>query len=138
MQALRNTIHIMLVLAVLSTGLPLYHPGDANRDGEVGLADAILRMQGFVEHTENTTDFRSGMADVLLTISSVAGFKKVIKSDREAANQPDSAKLPVGTVSSGPQLVRSWVMAMTLTGRSAIPSSPCLAPLLPPPKSLNA
>jgi len=138
MQALRNTIHIMLVLAVLSTGLPLYHPGDADRDGEVGLADAILRMQGFVEQTENTTDFRNGMADVLLTISSVAGFKKVIKSDREAANQPDSAKLPVWAVTSGSKPEVTRVMAMSLTDQSATPISIFLTPLLPPPKLRNA
>ncbi len=138
MQALRNTVHLVLVLAILSTAMPLYQPGDANRDGKVGLADAILRMQGFVQNTEDRTDFRNGMADVLLTISSVAGFKKIIKSDRAAANQPDSAKLPVWALTSGPGLEISRVMAMAPTDRSGIPSSPCLAPLLPPPKFLNA
>ena len=136
MQALRRTIHIILVLAILSTGMPFYHPGDANRDGEVGLADAILRVRDFARTADNPGAFRDGVEDVLITIAAVAGFKKVIKSDREQGSQGNSFSAPVLSVVAGQYPEKLPLMAASsFVEQIFIYTSPVLTPLTPPPLS---
>ena len=88
MRAIRNILHFALILAILSTGMPLYHPGDANRDDRVDLADAILRVQGVARTAEQPADFKENLEDALITLTAVAGFSKVIKAtaDKIAAS----------------------------------------------------
>lgn len=88
MRAFRNIIHILLVMAVLATGMPVYHPGDANRDDRVDLADAILRVQGVARTAEQPAAFRSRLEEALITLSAVAGFQKVMTADRNASIAP--------------------------------------------------
>jgi hypothetical protein len=88
MRAFRNIIHIGLVLAILSTGMPVYHPGDANRDDRVDLADAILSVRGVVKSAEQPAAFRSRLEAALITLSAVAGFQKVMTVDRSASIAP--------------------------------------------------
>ena len=88
MRAFRNIIHIMLAVAILSTGMPVYHPGDANRDDRVDLADAILSVQGVARTAEQPAAFRSRLEEALITLSAVAGFQKVMTVDRSASIAP--------------------------------------------------
>jgi hypothetical protein len=88
MRAFRNIIHILLVMAILSTGMPLYHPGDANRDDRVDLADAILRVQGVARTAEQPAAFRSRLEEALTTLTALAGFEKVMAMDRNASIAP--------------------------------------------------
>jgi hypothetical protein len=135
MRALKNIIHLMLVLAILSTGLPLYHPGDANRDGEVDLADAILRVQGVARTAEQPASFKENLEDALITLTAVAGFRKVIKADREQLNQVN----PFGTPVFGPlSLVETGILpaaAMPRTGHTFLYKSIVLKPISPPPET---
>jgi hypothetical protein len=125
----------MLILAILSTGLPFYHPGDANRDERVDLADAILRVQGVAQSVEHPAAFRSNLEDALITLSVVSGFQKVIKADRGQASQPNVSGLNVWVLDAGRGaefLPSAWVPAQDGT---FLYGSPALAPLTPPPEA---
>jgi hypothetical protein len=135
MRAFRNIIHIGLVLAILSTGLPLYHPGDANRDERVDLADAILRVKGVVRTAEQPAAFRSSMEDALITLSAVAGFGKVLKADRSASGSPvfsgESPYLISGFEFPPPRANPAGIAEEGLAYHSVT-----IAPDSPPPRSL--
>jgi hypothetical protein len=135
MRALKNITHLLLVLAILSTGLPFYHSGDANRDGEVDLADAILRVQGVAQSVEQPAAFRSNLEAALITLSVVSGFQKVIKADRGQSNPVN----PFGTPVFGPlSLAETGILpvaAMPRTGHPFLYQSIALKPLSPPPEA---
>jgi hypothetical protein len=127
MRAIRNILHFALILAILSTGIPVYHPGDANRDDR--------RVQGVARTAEQPADFKENLEDALITLTAVAGFGKVIKADRGTANQPNVGGLTVWVPESGRVTVflpSAW--APTQNG-VFLYHSPALAPLTPPPLS---
>jgi hypothetical protein len=101
MRAAKQVIHFMLVLAILSAGMPLYHPGDANRDDRVDLADAILRVQDLAQTAERPAAFRESLEDALITLSVVAGFQKVIKADRGQIHQQNTSHVNILAINSG-------------------------------------
>ncbi|MBU0652475.1 MAG: hypothetical protein KJ649_05405 [Proteobacteria bacterium] len=135
MRAIRNILHFALVLAILSTGMPLYHPGDANRDDRVDLADAILRVQGVARTAEQPAAFKENLEEALITLSVVAGFQKVIKADRGTASQPNIGGLNIWVPDAGREaefLPSAWAPAQDGT---FLYHSPALTPLTPPPLS---
>jgi hypothetical protein len=135
MRVFKNILHFMLVLAILSTGLPLYHPGDANRDERVDLADAILRVKGVAQSVEQPAAFRANLEEALITLTVVAGFRQAIKADRGQSNPAN----PLGTPVLGPlSLAGTWILpvaAMPRTGHTFLYQSIALKPLSPPPKT---
>ena len=135
MRAIRNILYFALILAILSTGLPLYHAGDANRDDRVDLADAILRVQGVAQSVEQPAAFQVNLEEALITLSVVSGVKKVIKADRGQATQPNVSGLNVWVLDAGREaefLPSAWLSAQDGT---FLYHSPALAPLTPPPLS---
>ncbi|OIP89500.1 MAG: hypothetical protein COS57_12525 [Syntrophobacterales bacterium CG03_land_8_20_14_0_80_58_14] len=135
MQAIRNILHFALILAILSTGLPFYHTGDANRDDRVDLADAILRVQGVARTAEQPAAFKENLEDALITLSAVAGVRKVIKADRGQAAQPNVGGLTVWVPNAGREaefLPSAWAPAQD---GAFLYRSPALTPLTPPPLS---
>ena len=135
MRAIRNILHFVLILAILSTGMPLYLAGDANRDHRVDLADAILRVQGVARTAEQPAAFRENLEEALITLSTVAGFNKAIKADRGQAAQPNVGGLNVWIPDAGRGaefLPSAWIPAQDGT---LLYHSPALAPLTPPPLS---
>lgn len=135
MRAIRNILHFALILAILSTGMPLYHAGDANRDDRVDLADAILRVQGVARTAEQPAAFRENLEEALITLFAVAGVNKAIKADRGQAAQPNVGGLNVWISDAGreaPILPSAWVPARD---GALLYHSPALTPLTPPPLS---
>ena len=133
MRACKILLIILLVPAILATGVPLYQSGDANRDERVDLADAILRVQGVVRTAEQPTAFRGNFEDALITLSAVAGFTKVIKADRGQGSQTHSYGAPVfGPLSSHESGSLSAAM-LSRTDRTFLYRSIDLTPLTPPP-----
>jgi hypothetical protein len=135
MQAIRNILYFVLVLAILSTGLPLHQSGDANRDDRVDLADAILRVQGVARTAEQPAAFKENLEEALITLSAVAGVNKVIKADLGQATQPNVSGLNVWVLDAGREaefLPSAWGPAQDGT---FLYHSPALTPLTPPPLS---
>ena len=134
MRAFRYFIHITLTLAILSTGLPLYQPGDANRDARVDLADAILSVQGVAQTADRPASFLAHMEKALMTLSIVSGFRKAITTNREQQSRitPGDTRISASVFNGEPV----WPpAAMSPAGQRYIYQSIVLAPLTPPPLS---
>jgi hypothetical protein len=96
---MRTTKHILsltLVLALLSSGLPVFCPIDANRDRNINLDDAILHVRDFAGTAEKPFSFESAVEKTIFTLHVLAGLKTHIKPAKDAkstAFQPDSLYL---------------------------------------------
>jgi len=84
MRISRHILSAILILAMLSTGLPIFSPGDANRDSRVNLEDAILQVKDFVRTAETPAAFTSKIRKALSTLHVVAGLKTDIKPVKDA------------------------------------------------------
>ncbi|MCX6574799.1 MAG: hypothetical protein NTV82_00215 [Candidatus Aminicenantes bacterium] len=135
MRAARQIIHFVLVLTILSTGLPVYQPGDANRDDRVDLADAILRVQGVARTAEQPAAFRDRLEEALITLSVVAGFKKVVKADRGQANQQNTSYVNILAINAACEPDTLPLAGMQAESAAHLYRSPALAPPTPPPLS---
>ena len=79
MRISKHILSAILILAMLSTGLLIFSPGDANRDSSVNLEDAILRVRDFARTAETPAAFTSKVRKALSTLHVVAGLKMDIK-----------------------------------------------------------
>jgi len=134
MRAIRNILNFALILAILATGVPLYHGGDANRDDRVDLADAILRVQGVARTAEQPAAFKENLAEALMTLSAVAGVNNVIKSDREQA-APSNVDVTVWLPNAGNETEFQSYVGIPAPDGAFLYRSPALEPLTPPPLS---
>lgn len=135
MRAIRNILNFALILAILATGVPLYHGDDANRDDRVDLADAILRVQGVAKTAEQPSAFKENLEEALITLSAVAGVNKIIKADRGQAVQPNVGGLTVWILDAGREVELISYAGLPAQDGTFLYHSPALAPLTPPPLS---
>lgn len=135
MQTIKNIIHFALILAILSMGMPVHQPGDANRDDRVDLADAILRVQGVARTAEQPAAFKENLEEALITLSVVAGVKKVIKADRGMASQLNIGGLTFWITESWREPEPLLTVQTLAQSGPFLYHSPALTPLTPPPLS---
>lgn len=83
MYTTKYIISAILIITLLSSGLPLFSPEDANRDSSVTLEDVILHVRDLARSAENPTAFAVSMKKTLSTLYAVAGLKTVIKKNNE-------------------------------------------------------
>jgi len=76
-------ISAILIVTLLSSGLPLFSPEDANRDTMVTLEDAILNVKNLAGTAENPAAFAVSMKKTLSTLYAVAGLKTIIKKNND-------------------------------------------------------
>jgi hypothetical protein len=135
MRTLRKITNILLALAILSTGLPLYHPADMNRDGEVGLTDAIVSVRQLSRTATGEGAFRDGMENTLTSLSVVAGLKSAIRTARDPGSETSVSALSAFIITSSPKFEALPTAALCAVDRSLLYHSPMLVPLTPPPRT---
>ena len=81
MQATRHILSVILVAAILISGLPMLSPEDANRDSRVDLEDVILQVRELARTVEEPGSFTASMEKTLSTLRLMAGFKTAIRTD---------------------------------------------------------
>jgi hypothetical protein len=135
MRLFRNIIHILLALAILSTGLPLYHPADMNRDGEVGLTDAIVSVRQLARAATGESAFRDGMENTLTSLSVVAGLKTAIRTARDPGSETSVSALSVFMIPSSDKFEALAPAALCAADRSLLYHSPMFVPVTPPPRT---
>ena len=135
MRAFRITIHIMLVLALLSAGLPLYQPGDANRNGGIDLSDAIVSVRQLVRAATDEAAFHVGMENAITSLLVVADLKTMIRTDRERSDRSNVPVAPVLALIPNYDQEVFPAAAAPIARRAFLYHSPSLAPLTPPPVS---
>jgi hypothetical protein len=81
MQATKHILGVILVAAILMSGLPMFSPEDANRDSRVDLEDVILQVRELARTAEEPGSFTASMGKTLSTLRLLAGFKTAIRAD---------------------------------------------------------
>lgn len=135
MRALRITIHLTLALAILSAGLPLYHPGDADRSGGIDLTDVIVSVRQLVRAADDETAFSAGMENTLTALLVAADLKKMIRTDRERLGGSNVPGAPVLAIIPTHDQEVLPAAAAPIAGRAFLYTPPSLTPLTPPPVS---
>ena len=138
MNLLKNTISYLLILVIISSGIPIYLVEDATHDGVIDLEDAILQVQDFTESAESTISFSLHLEKMVSTLSSIAGLKTLINPNKEDKSSQKSASIvvPLDTISN------SFTIHFPhdLTGTKKYPKhliiyeSKSFAPTTPPPR----
>jgi hypothetical protein len=90
MQTARHILSALLVLGLLSSGLHLIGPEDANHDNRVDLEDAILCIRDFVQSAEAPFTFKSTIETAISVLRSVAGLKASIRPPKNTKATPSS------------------------------------------------
>jgi len=135
MKTARIILSCMLVLAVLSTGMPQKNVADFNGDGATDLADAILGLQKFEKTSENPRTFSVAVSDMITTLQVVAGFKKVIKADQTQGNQSGNNSIPCYGPMTVVEFNLSHIKSPCETERGYLYQSIRITPPTPPPVS---
>lgn len=81
MHTTKHIISAILIITLLSSGLYLFSPEDANRDTMVTLEDAILNVRYLAGTAEKPAAFAVSMKKTLSTLYAVAGLKTIIKKN---------------------------------------------------------
>lgn len=82
-----------LTVAILTFGLPLFHPSDINRDLSVDLSDAIIQVANLVQTTQHPETFSACFNQTLQTLQRVAGLETVIQQDNDFGQSHNQIKL---------------------------------------------
>lgn len=136
MRAARQIIHYMLVLTILSAGLPLYQSGDMNRDGELGLEDAIMSVRQLAGTASDEGSFRLGMENALTALSVAAGIKSVIRAEREPGIGTSLTAAPLFVPASAYTLEAAFPLVTPCAReRSILYVAPLKIPPTPPPRT---
>ena len=88
MRTARQILTSILVLMILSSGLPVISHEDANRDSRINLEDAILNVRDFARTADNLEAFSSGLGKAIITLKVVAGLKTYYKPTNDS-NSPN-------------------------------------------------
>ncbi len=136
MRNVRSILHIILAIAILSTGLPLYHPSDINRDGEVGLTDAIVSVRQLSRVANGEGAFRDGMENTLTSLSAPAGLKSIIRTGRDPGCETSVSALPVWMIHAAYRFEALPPAVLCAADGSLLYDSPIPIPITPPPRTV--
>jgi len=134
MQITKHVLTIILVFAMLASGLPLFSPEDANRDSSVDLKDAILCVQDLARTADVPSAFAVDFRNAASALQVLAGLKTVIKRADNAKSTTASPSL------NSPYLISLFDFSFAPTARSkSVEQSFCYQSILsspdsPPPK----
>ncbi len=81
MQTAKHILSALLIVAMLSTGLPIFNQEDANLSNRVLLEDAILSAQALARSTQHTDSSEAEIKKALSSLSVAAGLKTTIQTD---------------------------------------------------------
>ncbi len=132
---MRRTVHILLILLLAASGMPLFGPGDVNRDGTVGLEDAIMGVKELAVTADEQACFRNGVENALSSLTIVAGLRTVIKAGDDPAGS--AGQLTFAT----PYLVACAGISLPEGCSTQVPDlsftyhSTALTPQSPPPRT---
>lgn len=83
MKAVKNRLGIfILILALLSIGVPVFNPTDINRDMRTDLQDLILSVRKFTGSVDESSGFRSEFAGAVAALRIVSGLETEIRPER--------------------------------------------------------
>jgi len=136
MAAIKHIAIGMLIVVLLSAGLPNPSSDDANRDGRVDLSDAICNMVEFHKSSERPDIFANRMARMISALRVLAGYSSQIKP-------ADDTAAPAGPLLiDQTYLISASVGLVSPKDYSIVPNhsslfkSVSVAPRVPPPRGI--
>jgi hypothetical protein len=90
MRTTRHILSTLLVFGLLTSGLPLTVPEDANHDKQVDLEDAILCIKDLVRTAETPGSFSFEAESAISVLQHVAGLKRSIGPASDTKSKPAS------------------------------------------------
>ncbi len=135
MKVAKNIVNLFLILAMLSTALPLFDPEDINRDKRMDLDDVVLSVLNFSRSAENPATFIENMERVVSTLNIVAGLKTIIKPQENTnhTKMPSTLDAPY-MISSYDQFLPVY-SGLQFIENSLIYKSLTIPPTSPPPQN---
>ena len=134
MHTVRHILTISLVLAILTSGLPLFSPEDANRDSTVDIRDAILSVKNFARTADNPSAFMANFENAVSALQALAGLKTVIKPANNAKSVTASPSLDLPYLISSFNFLFAQVACSKPAGQSFYYQSILFSPASPPPQ----
>ncbi len=134
MKTYKNILVSILILAMLSTVLPLFSPRDADRNNRLDLRDAILNIQELARTIDNPAAFTTNIKKAISTLHAAAGLKTIIQQQRQTTSGNgqvplDLPALILSNIDSAPLLDHSYI-----TEQKLFYNSNTISPDSPPPK----
>jgi len=129
-----NVFSLILIIAIMATGLPVQKTGDITHDGRIDLQDAVVGVRQIASSAHDLQSFQSSMEDAVTALYVAAGLKKAIKADRSQTGNPLPEVQP-------PRLISAFQVdpALVASMESSISEIPCrsvtLTPVTPPPRT---
>jgi hypothetical protein len=134
MRTARHILSALLVFGLLSSGLPLTLPEDANHDKQVDLEDAILSIRDLVRTAEEPGSFAVEAETAISVLNHVAGLKRSIRPVNEekskSASLTSSGFYLIPSVDKPARVENSFPIAE----QCSFYESFSLEPATPPPK----
>jgi len=90
MRTAKQILTAIVALTLLSSGLPMFSPEDANRDKRVDLEDAILNLKDFAKTATSPDGFMLEAEKVISTLKVLAGVKSNIGPAEETKSKASS------------------------------------------------
>jgi hypothetical protein len=87
-QKFAGIINIVLIMAVISMGLPHFMAGDLNHNNKADLADAIIGVADFSKTAAKLQEFVPKVKNAIIALNSVAGINQQIKAENDANSFP--------------------------------------------------
>ena len=106
MQTAKYILSAILILTILSSGIPFISPEDANRDTIVNLEDAILNVRDLAQTADKSETFTSSLGKTLTTLYVLAGLKTSIRPAKDNAFQTQSGLNLIYLIPSIPVLAQ--------------------------------
>jgi hypothetical protein len=136
MKSVARILSSILALLMLSSGLPLFSPEDANRDQMLGLDDAILQVKDFAGTAEDPGTFAITVERMLSTLHAVAGLNTIIKPAHDKKSIGASFGLDVPYLASFCDKFRPTDIPSSFYEESASYESVSFTPSPPPPQAV--
>ena len=90
MRTAKKILTAIVALTLLSSGLPMFSPEDANRDKRVDLEDAILNIKDFAKTADSPDGFMLQAEKIISTLNVLAGVKSNIRPAEETKSKTSS------------------------------------------------
>jgi hypothetical protein len=134
---MRTTKYILtavLIAALLCAGMPLFSPNDANRDLNVDLKDAILRVRDFAKTAETPGPFTSEAETAISVLRHVAGLKVSIGPVKDTKSGPPSSSSNGWYLPPSQGISICFEISLLDWERIFFPESLSMKPPTPPPE----
>lgn len=136
MRTAKQILTAIIALTLLSTGLPVFSPEDANRDTRVDLEDAILQVKAFSETAERPDGFGYQVEKAISTLHAVAGVKMNIGTANDAKSKSSQSSQNFVYLITTTDSAFAFEISSQVIEPSFIFKSHALEPQTPPPEGV--